>query len=138
MAIFAQHNEIAMISPTLKRPLTIWIFLFLSLNLPITLIKSNYYHLNAQESKPESSSWSEDPLGRQTPRGTASGFINAVADKNYQKAEAYLNFEAVENPEDHIAIVKTLESLLNQNGYLYPYSSISSDNTGKANDLSIA
>ena len=134
MAIFAQHNDIAMISPTLKRPLTIWIFLFLSLNLPVTLIKSNYYHLNAQESKPESSSWSEDPLGRQTPRGTASGFINAVADKNYQKAEAYLNFEAVENPEDHIAIVKTLESLLNQNGYLYPYSSISSDNTGKAND----
>ena len=134
MAIFAQHNDIAMISPTLKRPLAIWIFLFLSLNLPVTLIKSNYYHLNAQESKPESSSWSEDPLGRQTPRGTASGFINAVADKNYQKAEAYLNFEAVENPEDHIAIVKTLESLLNQNGYLYPYSSISSDNTGKAND----
>jgi len=121
----------------LKRPLAFFLFIFFSFHSPFSLIDDYQNAVKAQNSNSTGTSpsiSSQDPLGRGTPRGTASGFINAVADKNYQKAEAYLNLEDVEDVKKNTEIVKTLESLLNHNGYLYPYSSISNESTGKSND----
>ncbi len=41
----------------------------------------------------------EDPLGRNSPRGTVRGFLSAVANQNYQQASQYLNLEGLEEAD---------------------------------------
>ena len=86
----------------------------------------------AEEEGPE---WPEDKLGRRTPRGSIAGFIEAVADDNYKKASVYFNLEEVPPGfEDAAELAETLETLLNKQGQILPYSWISDKSGGKTGD----
>lgn len=88
---------------------------------------------NQQE--PEKPEFSEDSLGRQTPRSSVNGFVKAVADNDYLTASRFLNLTAeVESKAKRIRIVKTLEGLLDFGGNLLPYSRISDQPGGKTED----
>lgn len=79
--------------------------------------------------------WPKDPLGRRSPRGTVSGFIEAVADEDYSRAKAYLNLsETTDTTKTGEDIARSLETLLNQGGQIFPYSMISNENSGRPDD----
>lgn len=79
--------------------------------------------------------WPEDSLGRRTPRGTISGFLEAVGDQNYQKAEQYLDLKPdISNSMKGARMAQILQSLLDKRGNLMPYSWISDETTGHTDD----
>jgi MscS family membrane protein len=79
--------------------------------------------------------WPPDSLGRRTPRGTVEGFIRAVATQNYPSAALYLNRDStLKKGQDSIALAKALQTLLDKNGSIYPYSWISNDPAGLQDD----
>ncbi len=80
--------------------------------------------------------WPKDPLGRRTPRGAVSGFIQAVADQNYNKAALYLNIEpALQENGEGAELARTLQRLLDQKGSIFPYTLISDKEEGEAKDV---
>ena len=78
--------------------------------------------------------WEEDTLGRRTPRGTISGFITAVADKNYEKAGRFLNMDQAAVEENGEQLAQLLQNFLNKRGQILPYAWISSETSGKIDD----
>lgn len=77
----------------------------------------------------------EDSLGRQTPRGTVSGFIQAMSDQNYTRASQYLELRKnLKKKEERERIVKIFQKLLDQGGNIMPYSWISNKGTGRTDD----
>lgn len=78
--------------------------------------------------------WADDSLGRRTPRGTISGFITAVASKDYEKAGRFLNMEQAEVEESGAELANVLQNFLNKRGNILPYAWISADNSGKIDD----
>lgn len=78
----------------------------------------------------------KDDLGRDTPRGTLSGFISALGKDDYQKAASFLNLsylpktQAVSQSE---TIVKYLQSLMDSSS-ITPVSMVSNDPLGKTDD----
>ncbi|WP_417885543.1 mechanosensitive ion channel family protein [Zunongwangia sp.] len=86
---------------------------------------------NKEDNKQEEETYAKDPLGRRTPRGTASGFLEALAENNYSKAKFYFNTKSnIQNTD----VIKKLENLLDYSGYLFPYSWISNDPKGNLED----
>ncbi|OYQ33215.1 mechanosensitive ion channel protein MscS [Flavobacterium cyanobacteriorum] len=76
-----------------------------------------------------------DSLGRETPRGTVSGFIKAMADRNYIRASNYLALDrARRKAKERERIAKTLQHLLDQGGSIMPTSWLSSKSTGRTDD----
>ncbi|MDT0685951.1 mechanosensitive ion channel family protein [Autumnicola psychrophila] len=75
--------------------------------------------------------WPTDPLGRRTPRGTVSGFINAVSERDYSLASEYLNLEEIPGEQEGKRLAATLQTLLDRGGNIMPYSWISDENSGK-------
>lgn len=78
--------------------------------------------------------WLADSLGRRTPRGTVAGFIEAVADENYNRAAHYLHLENNLESEQGAALAEALQRLLDQQGDIIPYSWISDDPAGNEDD----
>lgn len=77
----------------------------------------------------------DDSLGRRNPRGTVSGFIQAVAEQDLIKASEYLNLEKpLQTNKERERIVMVLQRLLDQGGNIMPYSWISSKTTGRTDD----
>ncbi len=76
----------------------------------------------------------EDSLGRNTPRGTVSGFIKAVANQNYSRAALFLNLEDVSAERDPEELALVLQSLLDRGGKIIPYSLLSDTNSGRTED----
>ncbi|MDT0649191.1 mechanosensitive ion channel family protein [Autumnicola edwardsiae] len=74
--------------------------------------------------------WAADPLGRRTPRGTVSGFINAVSERNYSRASEYLNLEQITSEQEGEKLAASLQKLLDRGGNIMPYSWISNENSG--------
>lgn len=86
---------------------------------------------NKEAKETEEETYAKDPLGRRTPRGTASGFLNALAENNYSKAKFYFNSNSnIQNTD----VIKKLENLLDFSGYLFPYSWISNAVKGNLDD----
>lgn len=81
-----------------------------------------------EESQPE---FSEDPLGRNSPRGTVSGFVRAVSQQDYDRASMYLNLDEDQEGE---RIAQVLQRLLDRGGNILPYSWISDENSGSMDD----
>ncbi len=78
---------------------------------------------------------SKDMLGRNTPRGTVVGFIDAMSAGNYSNAARYLQFpKAVKSRESREHLVKVLVNLLDTEGDILPYSLISNKPEGKTDD----
>ncbi|HET8753362.1 MAG TPA: mechanosensitive ion channel domain-containing protein [Salinimicrobium sp.] len=77
----------------------------------------------------------EDPLGRRTPQGTVEGFIRSVAAQDYAKASRYLVLDdELRNNQEAERLAKLLQKLLDQSGNIIPYSLISKDPDGRADD----
>lgn len=89
---------------------------------------------NKEDQQEEIPEWSEDSLGRRSPRGTVYGFITAVANKNYEKAGRYLNVRQAEVTESSEQLAQLLQNFLNKRGQILPYAWISSESSGKIND----
>ncbi|MDO1450705.1 hypothetical protein Q0590_30810 [Rhodocytophaga aerolata] len=80
-------------------------------------------------------SWPEDSLGRRTPRGAVEGFIQAVANNNYNKAAQYLSLNPLsQDTLDGGVLAMAMQRLLDQSGNLYAYTFISDEPAGKMND----
>jgi len=76
-----------------------------------------------------------DSLGRRTPRGTVDGYIQAMADQNYQRASQYLNMKRVwRSKKQRERIVKTFQKLLDQSGEMVPTALISNKPEGRTDD----
>lgn len=77
----------------------------------------------------------EDSLGRRTPRGTVSGFFDAVGKQNYDRASRYLKLKRSQQKEkERIRIVKVFQRLLDQGGNIMPYTWLSNKTTGRLDD----
>jgi len=90
---------------------------------------------NSQNNEADAQEIPEDILGRRTPRGTVTGFINAVAGQNYNRASRYLNFPGnITSEEEKKRVVLVLQRLFDQKGSMLPYYLISDDPKGKTDD----
>lgn len=113
------------------RFLLLFLFLSIPLNLSAQLLPATATQDEKQEQEPE---WPEDQLGRRTPKSSIAGFIAAVADDNYEKASRYFNLDDVPGNVDGAQLAKVLETLLDQQGQVLPYSWISDKFGGKIDD----
>lgn len=76
-----------------------------------------------------------DSLGRRTPRGTIDGFLKASYQNDYQKAALYIRRDpALKKRQNTVRQAKALQTLLEANGRIYPYSWISNEPEGKTDD----
>lgn len=77
----------------------------------------------------------DDSLGRRTPRGTVTGYVQAIADQNYQRASRYFNLKrAYRSERQRERIVKAMQRMLDQGGELIPTSFISNKYEGRLDD----
>lgn len=77
----------------------------------------------------------DDSLGRRTPRGTVSGYFQAVSNNNYERASAYFNLKkSLRNDAQRKRLVSNLQQLLDNSGNVLPYSLLSNDFAGKLDD----
>ena len=85
--------------------------------------------------KEEEPDWPKDSLHRRTPRGAVNGFVEAVAEGNYEQAARYLNLRnlidgATAGPE----LAQTLQRLIDQQGNIISRTLISNSYQGRTND----
>ena len=77
----------------------------------------------------------EDSLGRRTPRGTVSGFFDAVGEQNYTRASRYLKLRrSQQSTKERERIVKVFQRLLDQGGDIMPYTWLSNVPEGRTDD----
>ena len=109
-------------------------FLFLTLSIPqysTAQIPTQPTEVQENEALPE---WPEDPLDRRTPRGTVSGFIKAVADRNFEKAGEYLNMKQTSVNLSAARMAEIFETILDRDGQILPYALMSNDYSGRTDD----
>ncbi len=84
----------------------------------------------AEEQKPK------DPLGRETPQGTVKGFLQAVADENYEQAAQYLDLSALARADrvKGAEFARNLQILLDRQGWLTPDNKLSDKPEGVIDD----
>lgn len=83
----------------------------------------------ADASNTEAPAPQPDPYGRETPRGSISGLLSALASRNYQLAGNY--FEKKTNPAD---LAERLQAALDAGGSLIPFSGLSKEEAGNIED----
>lgn len=77
----------------------------------------------------------EDSLGRRTPRGTVSGYFQAVGSKNYQRASQFFNVKkSRRSAQQREKLVITFQKLLDKSGNIFPYSLLNNSGAGKSDD----
>ena len=106
---------------------TIFVLLLNPSNMQAQLIPEKQQDNSSQE-------WANDPFGRRTPRGTISGFINSVAEKDYEKAAEFLNMKQASVRAKGENLARVLEKFLDRRGQIYPYSWISAETGGRVDD----
>lgn len=109
-------------------PLLLLVCLFLSFNAEAQILGTPAEKEDKEEKTPE------DPLGRRSPRGTVTGFIDAMAGQNYSRAARYLELSSISDQEEREEIVQVLLRLLDQGGDILPYSLISKNPEGRTDD----
>ncbi|CAN5843350.1 hypothetical protein BH24BAC1_BH24BAC1_27400 [soil metagenome] len=115
--------------------LSLFICAFLPLMAPISPLQAQF--LPKESAEAPAPSWAEDSLGRRTPRGTVYGFINAVADENYDRATRYLNLSATPKKirtKEGLRLAQALQRALDQGGHILPFSRISNNLDGQGDD----
>ncbi|HVG50750.1 MAG TPA: mechanosensitive ion channel family protein, partial [Xanthobacteraceae bacterium] len=74
-----------------------------------------------------------DSLGRDTPAGMVSGFLDAMATSNYELAAQYLN-TSKEGAAFGVRRARQLQRVLDRGGYVYSRLGLSADATGEQAD----
>ncbi|MFT5642724.1 MAG: MscS family membrane protein [Janthinobacterium sp.] len=80
---------------------------------------------------------SADPYGRETPRGLATGLVGAFASGDYRRAGHYLEAPTARDevtPEVRAELAQQLQRRLDSGGSLIPFTSLSNESAGTAND----
>jgi len=78
-----------------------------------------------------------DPFGRSTPAGTINGFIDAIADQDYERASFYLELSAAAPARRATAgpeLAQDLHRTLDRQGSILPANQISDDPAGNPAD----
>lgn len=76
-----------------------------------------------------------DSLGRRTPRGTVTGFIDAMTQQNYLRASYFLDLSRSRRKKDERErIVQVFQGMLDQGGNIMPYSWVSNLPNGREDD----
>lgn len=78
-----------------------------------------------------------DPLGRETPRGTVTGLINALAAANYAQAAGYFALPDRDDAagiEEGAELARQFHALLDRGGTLLPFAVLSNEPSGRADD----
>ena len=109
-------------------------FLFLTLLLLLSPFQLEAQLIPEKQQDNVTEEWPIDRFGRRTPRGTISGFINAVAEKNYEKAGNFLNMEQASVRANGEELARVLEKFLDRRGQIFPYSWISTETGGSTDD----
>ena len=77
----------------------------------------------------------QDSLGRDTPRGSMIGFIEALGDRNYSRASRFLNLDSQSQGNQRgEELAEDFQRLLDARGNMLPYSVISNKNEGRIDD----
>ena len=79
----------------------------------------------------------EDPLGRETPEGLVQGFLDAVADENYERAAQYLDLRRFTDAQAKTRgpeLARTLQQLIDQGGWFVPRLQLSGEILGRRDD----
>jgi MscS family membrane protein len=109
-------------------------FLFLLL-IAATETRAQLLQPDTAKSTTEEKVYPPDSLGRRTPRGTVEGFLSAVAAQNYTNAAMYLRLDPkLKKKPDRLKLAKALQSLLDAEGNILPYSWISDKPSGQTDD----
>ena len=111
-----------------------WIPVFLMLFVFSGKTEAQFLNQPQKEKQEEVSQWPQDSLGRRSPRGTVSGFITAVANKDYARAGQFLNVEQASVSETGEQLAQLLQNFLNKRGQILPYAWMSPESSGKLND----
>ncbi|CAN5164781.1 hypothetical protein BH23BAC2_BH23BAC2_12750 [soil metagenome] len=91
--------------------------------------------LSTQTQEEAAPTFPEDSLGRRTPSGTVSGFINSVSRQNYDRAARFLNLRKVRgNNNEPERLVRAFQTLLDRGGNIMPYTWLSDDYDGRQDD----
>lgn len=115
------------------RALFLFIPLFLSF-LPGTAAAQSLLAPAAAKEQPDASA---DPYGRGTPEGTVSGFLDAIANEDYDRASLYLNLGGYPKAQQRRAgmtLALQLQTLLDRGGSFQPRAALSNAATGSLDD----
>lgn len=91
--------------------------------------------LLGNENKEAAAEAPKDSIGRDTPRGTVNGFIQAITDRKYAHAGNYLKLKKSQmRPVERERIVKNFQNLLDRSGSLLPNALISNKPGGRVDE----
>lgn len=78
----------------------------------------------------------KDPLGRETPQGTMKGFLQSVADEDYEQASQYLDLSALSRADrsNGAEYARNLQTLMDRQGWLAPDNKLSDKPEGYVED----
>jgi len=79
-----------------------------------------------------------DPFGRETPRGTVTGLLNALAAKDYVRAANYFELPGGDSKEVEgkgAELARQLQAALDSGGSLATFSALSNEQTGRLDDM---
>lgn len=79
----------------------------------------------------------KDEFGRDTPRSMVSGFLDAIAAQDYDKAAVFLNLSSLPKSQQKSqgpVLAKQLQNLLDQSGWVKPRNTVSDDPMGDTED----
>ena len=117
--------------PDFRWIIPIWLLLFFAPAEGVSQFTPPAQNETEEETEPE---WPEDPLDRRTPRGAISGFIGAVADRDYSQASRYLDLNENIAQEEGERLAMVLQRLLDRGGNIMPYSWISDETSGRSDE----
>ncbi|KOS05343.1 mechanosensitive ion channel protein MscS [Flavobacterium akiainvivens] len=108
--------------------------LFALLCLPVSL-SAQLLGAAASDAKETVQEVPKDSLGRDNPRSTVDGFLNAMGDQNYNRASQYLTLRrSVRRSSQKKKVVQAFQRLLDTGGDFYASSLLSNKATGRTDD----
>lgn len=87
---------------------------------------------NGDAAKPAAPAVPADPLGRETPAGLVTGFIDAAGEQNYERAAQYLDLRKEKGWGPSVA--QQLQRVLDQGGVVFSRLQLSSEPQGDQDD----
>lgn len=105
-----------------------------SLLLAICLVMASSSAAQILPDPAEPASAPADVYGRETPRGTVTGLLQALASQDYARAAHFFNLPAGEDGEAEAELARRLQDALDSGGTLLPFAALSDDPFGRVDD----
>lgn len=118
-----------------------FLFLLLAFTLPLESAHATAVLTQAEEKPAEAAPVATiDSIGRTTPRGLVTGFLDAIGKEDFEKASQYLDLSAIpeaRRKQSGPELAQNLQLLLDQGGWFYPSSMLSNDPEGSKGEEGI-